>query len=816
MKKIYQTFIPGILLSLVSLHVYPQYEQYSISTESSEGNLGCYCFYYDDYNRFMDALAALAAAEREAWLREREGILKEEMENRLNKQFGSFREAQKEYFKHFEGIQRSLSYISDYRSSISTSKKRHEIRMDEEYRVYKIFDLRGEDLLRFSNGQLILYDFGDLEYNGIRIEDTPYHDVRALSSVNYEHYEGWARLYESEWARLIKLDKVLDDEQLAYYIADRYINHYEDHNLEDKITLMAKYLIWHYGGAQGPVIETEPDFYQNGDYMPVLKDMVSDTDLSSYPIAEEPDISMLELKREFALDRMDTGVADFIRSHENLRILMGEYWDTHEFDRASLDFVEDFFWKYLNNGLFLPDWEAYRTNTVSIQNEDRPEQVFRAFYSGSRPIYGFSKILKFFSGIGERDNFEGQIIRDLTTANKYTIPASITSEELGKVFDFDYTGNTLKIVFSADARERIINLRHGDYEYGWDLFTDPFKIKLLKELAKGNVVDFRDTALMEEFFEVREEIPTAKFERYRELNELIKYNPWVLIQDCAQQNGLDIANYQDLYNHTIPKVCEDRLNVLGSGFKNQPIKEGNAAAANIDYYSVEITSLPDFNNDGSPDLEEGIFQEFRKSFLELVSGEKNDFKFSCDIPGSSTDIGHIKWEFLPYFQSDVDLWNSTQNPLTTIIGIDAGSNNVLLNLTSDLGAIMISKYTSNYWIGSTVVTPESGSQPFSGNRQWGWLINQNGNIEFYTRAVDVAKVSKMIRVLSLGSDPCQEDTYYNVAEATWLNLQKEVKQWILDNGGQAKIIPKTAIRVDKDKLKDLLENNETIDQIPCN
>jgi len=29
----------------------------------------------------------------------------------------------------------------------------------------------------------------------------------------------------------------------------------------------------------------------------------------------------------------------------------------------------------------------------------------------------------------------------------------------------------------------------------------------------------------------------------------------------------------------------------------------------------------------------------------------------------------------------------------------------------------------------------NSSQPFSGNRQWGWNINQNGNLEIYTRAV---------------------------------------------------------------------------------
>jgi len=65
-------------------------------------------------------------------------------------------------------------------------------------------------------------------------------------------------------------------------------------------------------------------------------------------------------------------------------------------------------------------------------------------------------------------------------------------------------------------------------------------------------------------------------------------------------------------------------------------------------------------------------------------------------------------------------------------------------------------------------------------------------------------------------DDCQEDTYYNIGEATWSNLQEEIAQWVNDNGGQATVVPKTAIRFDKAKLKEVLESNESIDQIPCN
>jgi len=110
----------------------------------------------------------------------------------------------------------------------------------------------------------------------------------------------------------------------------------------------------------------------------------------------------------------------------------------------------------------------------------------------------------------------------------------------------------------------------------------------------------------------------------------------------------------------------------------------------------------------------------------------------------------------------------------------------------------------------------NSSQPFSGNRQWGWLINQNGNIEIYTRAVDVAKINKLFNRLPDIDDECQQNTYYNIAEATWQNLQQEIKDWVNNSGGQATVNTPKAVRVDKEKIVEILTTNDSIDQILSN
>ncbi|WP_299160887.1 hypothetical protein [uncultured Tenacibaculum sp.] len=338
-------------------------------------------------------------------------------------------------------------------------------------------------------------------------------------------------------------------------------------------------------------------------------------------------------------------------------------------------------------------------------------------------------------------------------------------------------------------------------------------INLANENRINTQINNETKAFIMEFLNIIEDIPTAKFSRYKELINLIKENPFVLLEDCIQKNGLDIENYKFLYNHTIPLSCQNRLNSLGQGFNDQPLKTGNAVAANVDYYGVEITKNPDFNLNGVPDTDAEVYKAYKAKFTDLASGSKDDFQFSCNLPLDLDNKADISWTFLPYHQVDGDIWNST-DPLTAIIAIKAWGDVVFGSLVSDDGAIMISAFTNQYWIGSTIATVNTGTQPFSGNRQWGYLTNSNGNLELYARAVDVARVGDLT-LYGPGTDECKEDTYYNIGEETWSNLQNEIKDWVNAYNGKATVKEKVAKRFDKTKLKEMLEKNESIDQIKC-
>lgn len=353
-------------------------------------------------------------------------------------------------------------------------------------------------------------------------------------------------------------------------------------------------------------------------------------------------------------------------------------------------------------------------------------------------------------------------------------------------------------------------------------------LSLLNDFQLSSIADFIETngcngnsEMIIEFLEILDEIPTAKIERYDELLELIEDDPWVLIQDCAEKNGLNASNYIELYDQTIPQECSDRLFNLGVEWHHQPITDGNVPLANIDYYGVEITSYPDFNDDGNTDSEAEIYQAFRDKFIDFGSGNLQSFQFSCDINFDGTvdanDNGDINWEFIPLTAQDGINFTSN-DPIASILLIEADASG-LGTLAADDGAVIVSDFTANDWTISTIMTANNGTQPFSGNRQWGWHINQNGNFEFFTRAVDVANISTLLNFLPGGANTeCQQDTYYNIAEATWENMQQEIVDWINSpesNGGQASIVPKTAVRVDKEKIEELLTSNETIGEINC-
>ncbi|MDB0611973.1 hypothetical protein PL371_08830 [Tenacibaculum maritimum] len=343
----------------------------------------------------------------------------------------------------------------------------------------------------------------------------------------------------------------------------------------------------------------------------------------------------LDALAEMAIQGLGTRNVNFLKARPDLKQKVINYFKANDFSKSSHDGINWLLNRFQDTNNLPLDANLLRSASTplfqDVGNPDRALQITFNQQAITEGITNFGNVLAELLKDNINIEFEGSVIRAFFVANGLNISDNVTNAWLGNIFKFvNNNGSFLRI-------------------------------------------DFENIEFRNEFLEIRNEIPLAKLERFIELKNLIERNPWALVEDCARENGLDIANYQQLYNHTLPQSCINRLNNLGSNFQNQPLNTGNAAVANVDYYGVEVTKRPDFNLDGRPDTDAEVYQKYREDFGELASGGKDNFQFSCDVPNNSADTGDITWEFSPYFSQDLTTWNSS-NPLTTIFKIEAGAN----------------------------------------------------------------------------------------------------------------------------------------------
>ena len=111
----------------------------------------------------------------------------------------------------------------------------------------------------------------------------------------------------------------------------------------------------------------------------------------------------------------------------------------------------------------------------------------------------------------------------------------------------------------------------------------------------------------------------------------------------------------------------------------------------------------------------------------------------------------------------------------------------------------------------------------SNQRQWGLTTLPNGKKAFYTKAADRAFTSGFVKLA--GNQPwawnCDDDTYYNIANATWVNLVTKAGQFIRAGGGIVPGIGSNVIyhvakaRIDYQEMNNKLKSNSPVSFIYC-
>lgn len=311
-----------------------------------------------------------------------------------------------------------------------------------------------------------------------------------------------------------------------------------------------------------------------------------------------------------------------------------------------------------------------------------------------------------------------------------------------------------------------------------------------------------------EAFDLKRIDEAIKMDRLGELYLALQANSDALTESCSQQNNIDEQDYAHLFNHTLPQQCVTRLNNLGDDFFYQDLDNADSPSINMDHYSTEISAIPDFDDDGMPDDSNVLFEKIRENFLTLASGTKDNFNSNCTFGGTPD----IWWNFEDYpgfiSPSSTERWLGF-DPISTIFLIDAGAAGPIDNAVADLGAVMVSDITGCCWIFSTVATPVSGSQPFSGHRQFGLRTNERGNLEFFTRAVDRAKLTPFMGWLV--NDACSIQDYFDIGDITWSGLMIAVTEFINNSkDGSATVYRSDYARPDYEDIKSRLTSDEPI------
>lgn len=206
--------------------------------------------------------------------------------------------------------------------------------------------------------------------------------------------------------------------------------------------------------------------------------------------------------------------------------------------------------------------------------------------------------------------------------------------------------------------------------------------------------------------------------------------------DDVQQAQRYAPEWRDLYNYRVPAAVASA--VAARGFRLQTIADA-AGALNLDKYEVNCTQLPTGYS--------------AAQVVELMRKSMNSF------------IDTDNTEFLPYDASDAALL-AAANPVPAVWKLDI--------VGPDNAAVVIAESNSHYFRVCTVETPDTGSHPVSGTREWGYRGGEGGYV-FYTRAADRATYGVMETVVWTG------------ANHLWRSLQTKLTDWINANGGAATI-----------------------------
>lgn len=720
-------------------------------------------------------------AQRDRWYRRQLDLIKKHLEKKYNRSYTSYDEAKNDVFLRTE-----RDHI--YRNSRAPRSKYYRLINDGEKKVtYNIGNLKAFEIRRaeIQSGNIHNSGIPFMYINGTSLADitsvsvlnnytathtdylkflisekhvntTIVRKIEALpGDVNFEsyvlnlkndYYNGF-----NDWDRLNLMQFFLNYEHIKKYLSPPYIlpTQFSSFYGIDKATPtnIEDYARRNRGGGQH-LLANKCRIYVPGP-QPTYMDIPTCLEAQrNYIDKLLNSTNSLDALAEKAIQGLGTRNVNFLNARPDLKQQVIDYFKANNFSRFSHNGINWLLNRFQDTNTLPLDANLLKSATTPLfqdaTNPDRALQISFNQQAITEGITNFGNVLAELLKDNVNVAFEGSVIRAFFEANEFNINASVTNA---------YLGNTFKFVSNDGSFLRI---------------------------------DFEDLVLRDEFITIRNHISSVRLDRFIEFKELIANDCSALVDiDCDQ-----IVHWQNLAQHQAPQSVVEKIKSLPSGTFNdfyiQELENANGTMVNMDYFGVNIVTLPINLSTGQRFTPDELLDYMRRDFNNFVSG--STFAPYCQIQSICAQ--------------ETNLWNSN-NPLGAMIYID---------IPGDDGVVICTEYQNDYWYFQTMNAPYAGNHPVSGTRQFGYERLANGTYNFFVRGVDRidSNIIENIAYFFTGGNPLIG------ADNLWRSFQDKLQRFVDNNSGRAVGTSPIRNRPDWNKVKSVLKGEKPISDLGCN
>jgi len=208
--------------------------------------------------------------------------------------------------------------------------------------------------------------------------------------------------------------------------------------------------------------------------------------------------------------------------------------------------------------------------------------------------------------------------------------------------------------------------------------------------------------------------------------------------------------WRDLFNWSVPISVANA--VSSRGMSIQRIQDAHGTL-NLDRYEVRCSQLPGGYS------AESLLDHMRRNMNHFVDMDNTEFD--------------------PYSSADETQWSGA-SPVGSVFNLDI--------IGPDNAAVVCSLVQAKKFRFTTITTPNTGSHPVSGHREFGVRSEGDAHV-FYTRGADRSTHGMGETIVFAGADHL------------WKSFQELLSEFINDNGGSATILPRFSKRFHPDVVR---------------